>query len=132
MISALELRRDVAAARPHAQAAALHLNPDTVPVSIPASGARVPEVVLLAQLVRDSRGRLIEAGEPPDDLGASAAVVRDLAECVRVHPFTSRGRPATPAPDDLRKARYGYSARPAPGNGRGDRNRGCADFCTSC
>src|SRR5688572_21665305 len=49
------------------------------------TGARVSQVVLLAQLIGDAAYRRIEIAEVAHDLRASAAVVRDLTQRHHVH-----------------------------------------------
>src|SRR3954453_6670356 len=71
--------------RPHAIVRVLHLDADCVPFAVLGSRRRVAQVVLPAQFVCDPARRGVEISRAPDDLGASAAVVRDLAQRERVH-----------------------------------------------
>src|SRR5580765_8665672 len=68
-----------------------------MPAAVLLSARRVAEVVLLAQLVGDARGRGVEIARIADDLGAPAAVVGHVAERHDVDTIVIRIAAAVPA-----------------------------------
>src|SRR5215510_4638229 len=92
-----------------------HLDADRMPPAVPFRGARVSEVVLLAQFVSDTLGGRPQAVRSLHDFRSPAGVVGDQSQRVSVHSIAARGRPrpaasATTAAADRRKARI----RPSP------------------
>src|SRR6185295_581746 len=72
--------RDEPTASAHEVIEVAQLDADGVPAPVLRAGGRVPKVVLLAQLVGNSRGRGIEIEGRTDDFRAAAAVVGDVAQ----------------------------------------------------
>src|SRR5687767_4736549 len=87
-----ELRcRDVTAARANLETAVPHFNTDVVPPAVAMARTRVPDVVLLAQLVGDTRGCRVEIARVTNQFGAAAAIVGDLAQRDDVDSIVSAG-----------------------------------------
>src|SRR5579864_105508 len=88
------LIRDEALARPNGAAAPAHDDLDRVPLAVLRCGRRVAQEVLLAQLAGDPRCGRVQIAVRHDDLGATAAVVRNRAQGVDVHALAGvvRGR----------------------------------------
>src|SRR5688572_20122276 len=110
------LRGDVPAAGAHGQTTVTHFELDGVPAVVLLGAAGIPQVVLLAQLVGDSRGGGVEAVEAADDLRPAAGVVSDLPQRIAVDALAAAG--TRPGSTDLRER------RPAsPREGERDRHR---------
>src|SRR6185436_20411070 len=77
--------RDVSSTRAHAIGPVLDLDADGVPLAIFRARRRVAEIILAAQFIGDPARRGIQIARASDDLGASAAVVGNLAQCKRVY-----------------------------------------------
>src|SRR5687768_2430361 len=84
--------RDVAFARAHFGWRVAQLDSDGVPTAVAMTGARISEIVLLAQLIGDAGDRRIEIAEVAHDLRASAAVVGDLTQRHHVHAIVASHR----------------------------------------
>src|SRR5262245_47071390 len=92
-VGSRELRGDVTTPCSHLQGAVLDLDSNGVPSAVLLAGARVAQVVLLAQLVGDTRGRAVEVAEPAHDFRPTASVVGDLAQRLRVYALVVAPRP---------------------------------------
>src|SRR5437016_1385016 len=71
---------EVAAPRANAVIPVFDFNANRVPAAVLLPQRCVPEIVLLAQLVRDVRRGRIEIARVADDLGATAAIIRHVAQ----------------------------------------------------
>src|SRR5688572_4971646 len=115
------LRSDVPPACADDQAAIADLHTDGVPPAVFLAGARVRQVVLLAQFVRDASRCGIQALEAANDLRATARVVGDLAQRRRVDPFAPGVSAAKNPAGYLRQRRPPASRE---GERKGNGNRG--------
>jgi hypothetical protein len=79
------LRCEIAAAGPYQERAVANLDTDGMPAAVVGTPARVPQIVLLAELVGDPAGCRVEIAGVADQLGEAAAVVRDLTQSVEVY-----------------------------------------------
>src|SRR5262245_24604306 len=79
------LRSGVAAPGAHGQAAIADLDADGMPLAVAFRGARITQVVLLAQFISDSLGGGPQTVRSLDDLRPSPGVVRDQSQRVCVH-----------------------------------------------
>src|SRR5436190_3203543 len=84
------LRCEIAAAGPHQERAVANLDTDGMPAAVVGTPARVPQIVLLAELVGDPAGRRVEVARIADQLGEAAAVVGDLTQCLEVDGLAER------------------------------------------
>src|SRR2546426_687828 len=82
-------RRHVPLTRAYFESPIPDFNLDGVPTAVLLPGARISEVVLLAQFVGDARGRAVEVAELADDLRAAAAIVSDGPERIGVYPIAA-------------------------------------------
>src|SRR5438132_671378 len=105
----------IAATRSNSIRVILDFHPNRVPPAIFLSRRWIAQVVLLAQLVGDTRGRGVEIPRIADNLGAAAAVVGHVAQRGDVDAVvTARARPSAAAAGAAGHADRRPSATAAP------------------